>query len=356
MRLLLSAALAATALSSCAPSPPADCGPIPVYTGAPTRDGPDLAALQPLVTTPIGPEDDAPLRAGFQHALDETGTPSATVAIARGGVIWSSSTGTRPGALHYWGSVGKTFTALTVMRLAEDGLLDVDDPVSDYTSGVPQADDITLRMLLAHTSGLPRDGESASVLIDCPGRNWRYSNLGYKVLGEVIETVSGQTYADAVRTHVIDRTTARNIRVLLPGEVPADVMAARPEPGENIVPLARAQAAGGVVADAESMVRVWDAMVSGQIVSDETLSQMLETLYPMFQGDLFYGLGLMTYDVVQPDGSIQLWVGHSGGIPGAKAAVAYAPEAGAVVAAALIGNGPAEATGNALVHGLTQPR
>ena len=79
---------------------------------------------------------------------------------------------------------------------------------------------------------------------------------------------------------------------------------------------------------------------------------MFERLYPMFGQPQFYGRGVMLYEVPKPDGGAQVWLGHSGGCPGIKAVVAYAPEAGAFVAVALNNDGSAEATAHLLLKAL----
>ncbi len=125
------------------------------------------------------------------------------------------------------GSVSKTFTALAVMQLAQDGKLNLDAPVRDYLPDFWLADtkasaEITVRQLLNHTSGIAEgaefsvaslrgDDETIHQLVGKfgsiapkyrPGARFEYGNANYIVLGELIQVVSGMTYEDYVQTHI----------------------------------------------------------------------------------------------------------------------------------------------------------
>jgi D-alanyl-D-alanine carboxypeptidase len=114
------------------------------------------------------------------------------------------------------GSVNKMFTAVSIMKLAEDGLLDVNDLIGKYLPNLPEelANKVTIHQLLTHTSGtglywndkfkakftelktvddyLPLFIEDP--LLFEPGTSWAYSNSGYIVLGAIIESVSSRDY------------------------------------------------------------------------------------------------------------------------------------------------------------------
>lgn len=108
------------------------------------------------------------------------------------------------------GSVTKACTATVAMILVGDGDLELDEPVSAVLGPVPHTDTLTLRRLLTHTSGLPSDPgadattcarELAAVEPVCaPGAMFSYSNLGYAVVGAMIEAVTGMSWRDAVDT------------------------------------------------------------------------------------------------------------------------------------------------------------
>jgi len=124
------------------------------------------------------------------------------------------------------GSQSKSFTALAIAQLAEQGLVDVNAPVRTYLPWFAVADEsasaqITVAHLLHHTSGLSDAGfltilpEDASIedavralktaQLTAPlGARQQYFNLGYVVLAGVVETVSGQSYADYIQQHIFD--------------------------------------------------------------------------------------------------------------------------------------------------------
>jgi D-alanyl-D-alanine carboxypeptidase len=350
------------------------CAGVASYSGSALRASPvDVVTLEPSRrSNNLTDVQRAALAAAFDKAQAATGAPSMTAALWRGdGALWQASHGTPPGYLHYWASVGKLVTAAAVLRLEADGRLSLDDPIADYVAGVPNGDLITLRMLINHTSGLFSANEDPEVRarteplgLDgvlevvrrrppyaCPGAAWRYSNSGYSLLGAVIEAVTRQPYHLAVRELVLSRSAALPIRVLGPDEALDGIVVPERVSGEPYVDPRAPQAAGGLVADAESMVVFMRDLMAGRILPRETVAGMLSELYPMQQPGLWYGLGLMVYDVPGTDGT-SVWIGHSGGTPGVRAVVAFAPEREAIAAVALIGQGSAEATANLLLQAL----
>lgn len=124
-------------------------------------------------------------------------------------------------------SISKTFTATGILQLRDAGKLKLDDPVSLYLDWFDlryrQAPQITIRNLLTHTAGLPRDSVKA-MWTDCEAPGWddfiaqtrsrqptrapyehyAYSNLGYALLGGIIAVVSGQTWASYLQRQVLD--------------------------------------------------------------------------------------------------------------------------------------------------------
>jgi CubicO group peptidase (beta-lactamase class C family) len=172
------------------------------------------------------------VRDRVRTAQREHRLPGLTVAVARGGPGGEriaaaagsavATGGDRPGRRaetgtpYRIGSITKTFTAALVLLLAERGLLDVDEPVRRYLPGAGEAvGRARLRQLLAHSGGLPveaplpahGDGPDAAALLAAlpdtepvgrPGERWHYSNLGYDVLGQVVEAVVGSRCQDLV--------------------------------------------------------------------------------------------------------------------------------------------------------------
>lgn len=132
-------------------------------------------------------------------------------------------------------SVTKTFTALVVLQLSVHNKLTIDDPVSMYIPDFKYGDQISIKNLLTHSSGIPNpiplswihpaeDSEAfdrssfREEIIQknrktkfSPDEKLVYSNIGYMILGQLIEIVSGQTYEEYIREHILDK--------LKPGEL-----------------------------------------------------------------------------------------------------------------------------------------
>lgn len=351
-------------------------GSVP-YAGANLREGLDATRLR-LASAPrsrLSRDVHTQLSAAFHTARGAMSAETLTAAVWQaGGSPWAMQVGAEPGRLHYWASVGKIVTATAILQLEHAGKLSLDDQIARYVSGVPSGDAITLRMLLSHTSGLfslnedPRYRATGVMELPevlealdhttpyaCPGAHWRYSNTGYTLLGAVIEAVTGQSYAHAVQNLVLSRSAARNITVLSPEAGLSNVVPVAKLAGAPRFDIRAPQAAGGIVADAESMAVFLRDLLAGRILPTASVLRMTHTLYPMFDQGLWYGLGLMVYDVPTSNGT-RVWVGHSGGVPGAKAVVAYAPDLNAIAAVALTGEGSAEATANLLFKALEKPK
>ncbi len=127
-------------------------------------------------------------------------------------------------------SVTKTFTALAVLQLAQSEKVELSRPVSFYLPEFPYSKEITIQQLLSHTSGIPnplplkwihlaeehngfnRDKFFTEVfkanprLDFSPGTDFKYSNLGYVFLGQLVERVSGQSFETYVNENIIERS------------------------------------------------------------------------------------------------------------------------------------------------------
>jgi len=178
----------------------------------------------------------------------------------------------------------------------------------------------------------------ARPLLFCPGTDWYYSNSGYMLLGRIIEQATGESFSATVARRIAEPIGASSFTALVQGESPADVAPAQPPgSGEPLMAPGDPFSAGNIVASPQDMVRFLAAVLDGRLVPGAALNAMGRNLYPMFDQQLYYGLGLMVYDL--PDTT---WVGHSGGIPGTKAVVAYSLEKSTYAAVALTGEGSAE--------------
>src|ERR1700690_567303 len=162
--------------------------------------------------------------------LIETNDPGLAGLVARGGKILFEKGYGLAGREHHVpvipqttfriGSITKQFTASAILKLQEEGKLSVNDKLSQYIPDFPRGDEVTLRHLLTHTSGirnytdkpnflsLVTNATTTEAIIEAmkkdpydfdPGAEWRYDNSGYVLLGYIVEKVSGQSYGDFLR-------------------------------------------------------------------------------------------------------------------------------------------------------------
>jgi CubicO group peptidase (beta-lactamase class C family) len=182
----------------------------------------------------------------LQEQMRRQGIPGISLAIAKDGKpLYVKSYGvatlehdvkTRPDTVYQIGSIGKQFTAVAVMMLANEHKLDLDDPLSKYLPEVPASwGKVTLRTMLNHQSGIPQFTTPERQLLDLvhdytdleliqlastqaldfePGTNVSYSDTGYVLLGFVINRVSGMFYGDFLQQRVFKPLGMNQTRVI----------------------------------------------------------------------------------------------------------------------------------------------
>ncbi len=182
---------------------------------------------------PLPPETAARIDAAAEKQLAATGVPSASIAVVQNRqIVYVHAYGkarldpplaATPAMQYSIGSVSKQFTAAAMLLLQEEGKLKLDDPVSKYLPDLTRANEVTLRMLLSHTSGYqdfwPEDYVMTSMevpttaqhILDVwgkkpldfdPGTRWQYSNTNYVIAGRIVELVSGQKLMDLLTARV----------------------------------------------------------------------------------------------------------------------------------------------------------
>ena len=229
-------------------------------------------------------------------------------------------------------SITKEFTAASIFLLEERGKLKTNDLVKKYLPDAPASwDKITIYNLLTHTSGIAEDAakyESGTpdtlTFIDKPlefepGEKWVYRNLGFNVLGYLVDKISGQTYEDFLEENIFkllgmnDSGMDSNFTVI-------PRRASGYSPGENGIDNAEriyhsAFAAGGIYSTTEDMLRWEEGLFGGKLLSPASLRKMTTP----FKSD--YACGLRVKSV-----NGHLMTEHSGGAIGFNADVAYYPE------------------------------
>ena len=309
-------------------------------------------------------------RSQLETALTEKVTaqvPGATIAITSPLGNWSEAAGVanienntplQPDDRFQIGSVTKTFTATTVLKLAEAGALTLEDTLTHWlpqevTADIPNSDEITIRQLLNHTSGIAEydnillqqaltnpniflndwQPEEIVELINgvepffAPGESWQYSNTNYTLAGMVIEAATGNNIAAEMRTQIFEPLNLENTFFAGEEEIPGgyvkgyfdfdfdgvldDVSVANPS---------WTWTNGAIVSNTQDLTQFARDLYAGELLSQESLAQMF-TLVDTGRG-FSYGLGMMSFET--PDlGTV---VGHRGGTLGFNANMWYSSE------------------------------
>ncbi|PXY30952.1 serine hydrolase domain-containing protein [Prauserella muralis] len=269
--------------------------------------------------------------------------PSLVATLVRDGdIVWSGARGSVDGAppdertQYRIGSITKSLVAALVLRLRDEGRLDLADPLERH---LPETafGRVTVAQLLAHTGGLTAEspgqwwertpggdwpglnaGLTEAEWKHRPGRRFHYSNVGYGVLGELVARLRGTSWLDALRTEVLtplgmSRTTERPAGRHARGCAVhpfADVVL--PEPEHD----AGAMAPAGQLWSCTADLARWTAFVGGRtgdVLHPDTVAEMREAAAIDDSGawNSGYGLGLQ---LVQIDG--RRLAGHTGSMPG----------------------------------------
>ena len=308
--------------------------------------------------------------------------PGAAVAVVRyGRLVYArgfgvadreSGTPVQPDSLFRIASLSKPITAVAVLKLVEDGRLELDTRVfRDLLAGIephppadPRMNEITVRDLLRHSGGFDRvrrgdiqwDQKKISRKIrkrpplDCadviaymkrrrldfsPGERYAYSNFGYCALGRVIEQASGMSYEEYVRQEILIPAGAARMRVAdpFPGGRLEDEVKYYDHPGakrrksldgrvRKRVPrpydgfLSTMDAHGGWAASAVDLLRfvvAVDGRDGDDVLADETVGLMIERS-DYGHDDVWYGLGWLVRDI--GGGQSNWWC--DGSMPGAS--------------------------------------
>jgi len=263
----------------------------------------------------------------------------------------------KPDASGRWriASVSKVFVATLVLQLVAEKRIKLDEPVQRYLPGLlPYPEPITVRQLLQHTSGLPRDlapedtwasgpevdterfehfdsddqirlSVTKQPLQFKPGTSWAYSNTGYNVLGLLVEKTTRKPLERALAEritgplHLRDTSLPRDFPFLIrPAARGYEQLYDAPRGLTDVTTYnySRYFGAGGMVSSGKDLNRFFEALFGGRLLPADLLAQMKKTV-PM-GGASEYGLGLMklnlkTAGVCAEDHVV--W-GHGGDLPG----------------------------------------
>lgn len=296
--------------------------------------------------------------AAAREQLQEEGTPGMALGLVVDGKPWSTRsygfadlatrTPVTPTTRFLAGSVSKSFTAVALLQLQEEGLVDVHRPLADYLPWFKVRSrfaPITLHHLLTHTAGLPRDrGDLPSSpytalalrdreMTSPPGDHFAYSNIGYQLLSLVIEEVEGKPFRQSIHDRILAPlgmlnssaevtqagrlTTATGYQFLYDDRPPY--------PGEPLVPAQWGDYSAGdanIVTTAPDLSRFLAGLLaqggagSGRLLQPASFGRMVQRTVtaPELGASAFYGYGVI---LGSQSGDPTLW--HSGGMGGFQA-------------------------------------
>jgi len=310
------------------------------------------------------------LEAKAASFVKEHRLPGAAVGVVhRDALVWSAGIGfadvksrRAPEAttLYRIASITKTFTGTAVMRLRDAGKLRLDDPVGRYIPELAHLEDVTIRRLLSHESGLqsePPDTDWRRARYEAavsdnlaraaeiraaipPNSQQKYSNLGFQLLGEIVARASGVPYPDYIRVNLVE---------------PLGLQSTAFEPLPDGLMSRRATGYGGRFASDELEVSstppsigaeggLWSCVddlarwLSYQFGDDDTLREMHRPRY-LADDTWTEAFGIAWYAVRRGDVT---WVQHSGALHGFRSNVCFQPASS--VGAVVLLNGLADAS------------
>lgn len=315
--------------------------------------------------------------------------PGASVGVVLpDGLAWSGQIGfcdlnqrerPRASTLYAIASITKTFTGTAIMQLEARGLLELDDPVTKYLSELKGADTsigsidaVTIRRMLSHESGLAeeppgtdwaahvREAAPSEVLRRAseigtkvpPNSQWKYSNLAYQMLGEVVTRVSGTPFAEFVREQILQplAMTSTGWSPLTPALDARRATGYAPRKFSDELDIAHegmlAWSEAGLWSSVEDLAR-WLVFQMGAYANPESDSPILSSVTlrsmhkPRYLVDDYWtrAWGISWYAARRDDG---IWIQHSGGWDGFITDVCFDPNAkvGAIALLNGIGDAP----------------
>jgi D-alanyl-D-alanine carboxypeptidase len=251
-----------------------------------------------------------------------------------------------PSTVYEIGSITKQFTAAGIMQLVEQGKLSLDDAVAGLVPELPSlVSQVRVRHLLTHTSGLPvatymgfslydvrtyTPTEAVTIysrgikhLVADPGEKYQYNNAGYFLLGIILEKISGQVYEDYLRQHIFQPAglTATDVCTQ---EMQRQTLGYR-RSGQTFQPWPAVNeslnySAGSLCSTAVDLLKWQQALWAGQLVSRDSLRQMITPGKLIDGTTLPYGLG---FQIEKVNGQEMIY--HNGVMNGFYSRVEYYP-------------------------------
>ncbi|MFF3817523.1 serine hydrolase domain-containing protein [Streptomyces bluensis] len=313
--------------------------------------------------------DRAALRSTLR-AVHEAGMYGAYSSVREDRDRWTGAAGladvdtgrpVAPGMRHRVGSISKTFTAVALLQQVERGKVRLDAPIGAYVPDLVPGEpgqDVTVRMLLNHTSGIgdyvlgafPSLAQNSTASLDeerfrsiapeelvrlglaapatgRPGERWSYSNTNYVIAGLILEKVTGQDAGTYITRNVIDRAGLRD--TTYPRSPYIKGPHARmyesfhglidPPRDYSVYDMSWANTAGAIVSTTDDLNRFYRTLLGGGLIGRAALDEMLTTVPA---GGIDYGLGIYAQDL---PGCGRFW-GHDGAVFGAGTIALSSPD------------------------------
>jgi D-alanyl-D-alanine carboxypeptidase len=339
---------------------------------------PGLRAQSSPATAALPEDLKSKIDAAANQILSSTKVPSASIAIVKDGHIaylqaygqarLSPAMDATPPMQYSIGSISKQFTAAAVLFLAQEGKLNLNDPVSKYLPELTRAHEVTIRMLLSHTSGYqdywPEDYVMTSMMVPttaqhildewgkrpldfAPGTEWQYSNTNYVIAGRIVEQVSGMALIDLLEKRIFLPLGMVNVYDSDASRLPATdptgyerhaLGPPRPSPQTG----ANWMFAAGELAMPAHDLALWDiSLIDRSLLSPASYNQMFTPVLLKNGDNTGYGLGVNVKKldgrtVIEHSGEVSGFVSENVVFPGDRAAIVVLTNEMATQAASMI--------------------
>lgn len=330
------------------------------------------------------PDNTHPFSADFDSFLEEKaeeGLPGISMLIKTPQGFYAGSAGVadipndiplETCHLHRIGSVTKQFTAAMIMLLYQDGLLDLDDKMSEYLSDrllkdIANREMVTIRQLLTHSSGIPdvydidfwleyyddptrvrRVEDELDYIRNVeadfsPGTHWHYSNSNYILLQLILEAVSGKGYEEFLSERILNPLGLESTTFSSQGKIPSSIVRGYTDEFEDgylrdvtNYTFGIANGTGGVFSNLYDLYKFHEAFTIPDVLfSEDILNRMMAPKeLPFFDEEAWdfgvenkvkkvNGIGMGWLEI---ETDIGMAYGHNGGLMGRKARAWYFPE------------------------------
>lgn len=342
-------------------------------TEGPPSDRPPPGRLAP---DRLSPARLTAIDAAVERALADGRTPGLALSVVdRDGLVVERTSGYADRAarapvtrahLFEIGSIGKTFTAIALLTLVEEGRLDLRAPVARYLPwfDVPRVGDagpIEVHHLLSHTAGIvagPDATPEAVVQVmalrdlvpgSAPGERFHYSNVGYKALGLLLARLEGRPYREVIRRRVLEPLGMTSTEPAIGNAIRARLAVGHENreddrighAGRALAPATwlETDTGDGSIASTAAEMGAFARMLlregegpAGRLLSESSFAA-LRGPYSVPEEGFGYGYGLSTRTI---EG--RTFIGHGGGMVGYRAALQVEPASG--IGAVVLQNGP----------------